>query len=113
MTSQQIQDFRTIFKKIVYKKGLITEQNRIITRLHVYDKGGSHEKAILKAVIRLNELRDEYKSMLAGKSYDKWISFSKILSKLQSSIKSARHVETKEKIQVKINCLEFDYAANQ
>ena len=50
MTDQQIKEFRTEFKSIVYAKGLITEHNKYISKLHIWDKNGSHHSAISKAL---------------------------------------------------------------
>lgn len=86
-------------------KGKITDKAKGITMLHRWDKNGSHEAAIKKAVDRLAELKAQYKKLLLGKSYEDWKTFSKKLSACKTKLKAS--VNKKDKWQTEINNLKF------
>lgn len=107
MTTEEIDAFKIQFKRIVYKKGLIKVKASFISSLHVWDKGGSHTDAINKHVSELRILKEDYKNSLQGSTYDEWLKMSRTISKIQSSIKSAATIKTKEKNETMLLNLKF------
>jgi len=79
--------FKSKFKKIVYKKGQLTESVIWIKRLSAYDKNGSHKDAIIKAINKKKTLTDEFNQMLNKHTYDEWKERSKLISQHESKIK--------------------------
>jgi hypothetical protein len=110
MTASEIEKFRTEFQSIVYFKGMVKEAANNISRLEAWNKGGSHDDAILKAIDRLKEIRIKLNSRLYGKSYKDWATFSKRLTVLKSKIKSSRQETTKAKWQSEIDRMKWDFA---
>ena len=99
----KIEDFKTQFKKIVYKKGQITTHKLYLRKLHAFDRNGSHKKAILKALDEFDILKADSNLLLKGKTYEDWKEFSKKLSTLNSALK---RTETKKlEIETNINNL--------
>ena len=105
MTVQEIDIFKKEFKSIVYHKGVITNHNSYIRTLHAYDKNGSHNNAILKALDKRKELQTQFLIMLKGKTYDEWKEMSKLASSMNSRLKKS--VNRKEFIQSEIDKIKF------
>jgi len=76
----ELETFKTRFKKIVYKKGQLSESFIWIKRLSNYDKNDSHKAAILKAIDKKNKLADEFNILLDGKTYEEWKERSLLIS---------------------------------
>ena len=84
MTAEQIQQFLVELKQIRYYKGRIKEQELWVKTMSNFNKNGSHDKAILEAVNRLNDMRDQLKLMLKGLQYSEWNEISKKLHALMN-----------------------------
>lgn len=105
MTLLEIQQFRQEFKHIVYLKSEIITNTKYLTSLHAWDKNGSHQKAILKALDARKALQDEYRQCMKGTPYDDWLLFSKRLSAITTKLKAA--TLKKEKMEKEIENMKF------
>lgn len=106
MTPEQIDSFRYTFKRIVYHKGRVVEENNKIKQLTRFDRNGSHTNAINRAIEKRNQERDKLNALLEGKTYDEWLEFSKKLSAINSGLKSS--IRNKELFKEKLNRIEFN-----
>jgi hypothetical protein len=97
MTSDEINAFRKEFASIVYCRGFVKTQARHLCNLEAFNKGGSHERAILKAVENLKVSKAKLREKLKGKSYDEWKAFSHQLSVMQGRLRVSAQLETKKK----------------
>lgn len=84
------EEFKSQFKKLVWIKSEIASYRKHLSRLHAWDKNGSHDKAILKALEKRDELKQKFEEMLRGKTYEEWQAFSKKLVNEQAKLKRAR-----------------------
>ena len=90
MTTEEIEKFRHDFRVIVYAKQRVKDCDDYLRKLHAFDKDGSHNNAILKALDRRNELKDHYIDLLKGATYEMWLTASKKISAMKSQLKGAR-----------------------
>lgn len=81
--------FKNQYKKIVSKKGQLTTNALYIKKLCRFDKNDSHRDAILCALEKRDVLKDEFSSLLDGKSYDDWKLIRTKVSVLEKKIKKA------------------------
>ena len=94
MTPEEVVQFRTEFKKIVYHKGLITNNRLFLTQMQRFDKNDSHKNAILKALTKRDELIKKFNEMLCGLTYDEWKELSSKISRINEKIsRNAKHVK--------------------
>lgn len=107
MTKEEQLQFRKEFAAIVYWKSSVKEQAQKISQLQMWDKNGSHEKAILAAVNELDRCKTELKERLKGKSYQEWRDFSKKLSLLNSKLKTLKNIDSITRTFEKIKELSF------
>lgn len=105
MTVEQQEQFRKEFKSIVYQYSEIQSSNNRLKQLHVWDKNGSHEKAILKELDTKKAIQIKLNTMLKGQDYEEWKFVSKRLSVLSSKLRNAN--TQKEKAEKEINKLTF------
>ncbi len=90
LTPKEIEDFRKQFQRIVWQKGQVTKANDWIRNLTVFDKNGSHTKAINKTIERRNAEKKKLEEMMGGLTYDEWLKKSKRLSALNSRLAAAQ-----------------------
>lgn len=84
--------FREDFRRIVYLKGQVVDAANGLSRLEHWNKNGSHDEAIKRAIGKLETHRAKLKDALCGKPYSAWLEASKKLSHLQQRQKRAtRH----------------------
>lgn len=108
MTQPEIENFRSEFLSLVYYHGsMLKGQAAHLTMMERFNKGGSHDQAILKAVENIQKTKAAIKIKLKGKSYDDWRSFSKILSVTLSRLKHSVNDGTKMKYQKQLDNLNF------
>ena len=105
MTKEEQEIFKKEFKRIVFVFSEIKSSTLRIRNLHVWDKNGSHEKAILKELERRGELKEKLNTLLKGRTYEEWLKVSKTLTKLNSRLIAVSR--NKEKIESEINSLNF------
>jgi hypothetical protein len=105
MNQFEIEQFRHDFRVLVYQKSIVYDRNESIKKLSRYDKQGSHEKAIVKAIANRDIESNKFKEMLKGKSYDEWKEFSKKICILQKRLKAIQ--VSQKKYEDKINQLKF------
>lgn len=105
MTTEQQEQFRREFKSIVYQYSKVQSSNNRLKQLHVWDKNGSHEKAILKELDTKKEIQTKLNRMLKGQDYEEWKFVSKRLSILNSKLRDSNI--QKEKMKTEINKLTF------
>lgn len=105
MNQFEIEQFRHDFRVLVYQKSIVYDRNESIKKLSRYDKNGSHEKAIVKAIANRDIESRKFNEMLKGKTYNEWKEFSKKLCILQNRLKSNQ--VTQKNIEDKINQLKF------
>ena len=105
MNQEEIEQFRKEFKSILYINSKIKGINISLKKLHVWDKNGSHENAILKELENKKIIQIKLKESLKGIDYEEWKRFSKNLSILMSKVKN--NTTQKEKIEQAINNLTF------
>jgi hypothetical protein len=103
MTPKEIEKFRSDFKSIVYLKSELIKSNNIIRNLSRYDKNGSHQKAILKAIDIRSDIKLKYNKKLDGKTYEEWFAKSKRITTIQRMIKTS--IRTKDKWVSELNNL--------
>ena len=107
MTEDQIKTFREEFASIVFWFGEVKSQAGVISRLESWNKGGSHDKAIIKAIDTLNSCRKKLREKLKGKSYAEWRDFSKNLTALNGKLKRSVNDATRQKWQKEIDNATF------
>jgi hypothetical protein len=95
MTEEQITEFRSQFKSIVYLKGEITSCNQKIAALTHYDRNDSHKAAILRALSKKEEIKAKYEAALQGNTYEWWQKRSKRLSVILYNVKRSRTARLK------------------
>ena len=105
MTETEIQEFKTEFASIVHWQGMIKSQSAQLRRLEAYNKGGSHDNAILKAIDVFKSYKSKLKEKLKGKSYEEWKEFSSKISAIRGKRNRAVNDATKQKWQNQINAL--------
>lgn len=105
MTPEKITKFKADFKSLVYTKGMVTEANNKIKQLSRWDRDGSHEKAIVKAIEKRDKIKKDYTEKLKGKRYEQWKDFSRKISTLNSRLNKA--IERQKAITDEINNLTF------
>jgi hypothetical protein len=113
MTSEQIEQFHKDFKDIISLNQLIKDNAKYLHNLHLYDKKGSHEKAILKALEQRRQLNSTLAAVLRGADYEGWKMVAKKLSLLKSKLKVAtermnKAIAQKEKAEIEIDNLNFE-----
>jgi len=106
MNKEQQEAFKKEFKSIVYQYSLLQKNKQYLKKLHAFDKNGSHEKAILKAVSEREEIRDKLDKMLKGVKYSEWLKFSKKLTKLNSRLNN--HLSKIKEIEEELEFLLWD-----
>jgi len=77
-----ISDFKSFIKKLNNLRKQLESKNSTIVFLTRMDKNGSHDKAILKAVNKRNDVRMKYTEMLKGHPYDYWIDLNRKISNI-------------------------------
>ena len=100
MKTNEITQFRSEFKSIVYKKTEIIDNASYISSLEKFNKNGSHEKSILKALEQRKDLKKELTLMLKGYDYEVWKLTSKRLSVLTSKLKNANLAKEKSELEI-------------
>ena len=105
MTEVEIEQFRRDFASIVYLKSQIIDAKNHLAKMSRYDNNGSHEKAILKAIDKIKELKQTMQEKLKGHTYEEWQELSKKLSKHSSRLKAA--ISQQEKAINELNNLNF------
>ncbi|HEY5588400.1 MAG TPA: hypothetical protein VIK86_05525 [Candidatus Paceibacterota bacterium] len=93
MNTEEVNIFRSEFKRIVYEKGQLTECNLRLKQLHIWDKNDSHKNAILKELNKKDELRKNFDILLKGKDYEYWKELSSILTKICKKLNQARQMQ--------------------
>lgn len=91
------EDFKTEYKKIVYRKGQITTHKLYLRKLHAFDKNDSHKQAIIKALDKFDILKAEFNEMLKGKTYEDWKETSQKLTTLKTTLEKIE----KKQIEIK------------
>lgn len=69
MIIEELTKYKSDFKRIVWLKGEIANHKNHIRDLTAWDKNDSHKKAIVKAIVELNKLRQEFIDKLNGIDY--------------------------------------------
>lgn len=87
MTNEQQDQFRKDFASIVYLKSQIITTDKHLHSLHIWDKNGSHQNAIDKALVIRKKQKVQLNELLKGKDYEEWKLFSKQLSILSTRLK--------------------------
>ena len=89
MTQEEIENFKSNFKSVVYLKGRITKTKNHISKLYSWDKNGSCQNAINKSETLLKDLKQQFKSKLNlyCEHYEDLLIISAKLSKLNADIK--------------------------
>lgn len=105
MNSAEIEKFKEEFKRLVYTRGLITEQNQRISKCTLLDKDGSHRNAILRAIEEKKKLVERFTEQCGGRSYIEWTNQSKLISRLLQRRKVVK--DNLQRIETKIEELEW------
>lgn len=100
MRESEIKEFRQLFPKIVWRKSQVSKEKLKIKQLHIWDKNGSHEKAIKAELKLLDFEREQLKLLLNGKTYEEMLELSKKLTTLQQRLK--RSEDSVNKINITI-----------
>lgn len=107
MTQQEQDQFRKEFTSIVFTKGVIKSISYHLRMMECYDKGGSHENAILRDIGELDKNKEILKQKLKGRTHSEWRDFSKRLSVLKSKLKQSANPNTVAKWQTEIDNAKF------
>ncbi len=110
MKANEQEQFRKEFKSIVYQYSELKSSMTRLKQLHIWDKNGSHQKAILKELDTRKAIQTKLAEMLKGRSYEDWKLTSKRLSILNSRIKNA--ITQKEKAESEIDKISFPLTAD-
>lgn len=109
MTENEILEFREKFKRIVFLKSDIKTIETIIRAYSAKDNDGNYKQAILTAIEKKRLKKTEFEALLGGIQYETWLSFSKILSKVQNSQRAARTEINKAFWENKVQQLKFNF----
>ncbi len=88
METEQINNFKRDYKKILSLRADIKDSNTRLKKLHVWDKNGSHGKAILKEMNIGQGFKNNLSEILRGKPFEEWQKENNRLTKMLSKFKS-------------------------
>ncbi len=90
MTIQEYDQFRSDFKSIVCKRGLLKSKVTHMSRMEAFNKNDSHKAAIDRSIENIKKTKIELENMLCkySLSYSKILEFSKKLSKIKTNKKT-------------------------
>jgi len=105
MTPKEIEQFKIDFKKIISVNAEINDSSKKLTGLHVWDKNGSHNDAIIKRLDIMKAQKEERTKLLNGHDYEEWKAISKKLNQLKLRLDNA--IRQKEKAETELSNLNF------
>lgn len=97
MTVEELSAFKEEFKSIVWWKGELASRNKYIQTLSRYDKNGSHQTAILKAMNNRDEAKKILKEKLNGREYEH------MMESLRKATVLANKIKKNEKYREQLN----------
>lgn len=106
MLSVQIIDFQLRFKNVLYLKAELHRINKHIASLTNWDKNGSHNAAILRAMDKKRAINHNLKDALGPKTYEQWSARSRKITNILAKKKMARKESTKQKWAKELELLE-------
>ncbi len=103
MTTTEQEQFLKEYKAILQKRDEIKIHGQHLQNLHRWDRNGSHQSAIIKALDKRKTLQTELAAMLKGKTYEQWKAVRVKLSSLKGRLTATTN--RKEKIEQDIHNL--------
>ncbi len=97
MTQEQYKQFREDFQSIVWYKGQVSSKRKYISTLYLWDKEGSHQKAIEKAT----EAYKGLKAILLEKLQKYKMTYEEMQLKSEEIAALNRRIKANEKVLAK------------
>jgi len=105
MNATQQATFAKQYKAILAKRKDWHDAKAHIQKLNVWDKNGSHQKAIVKAMDRRDIVFNELVKLLSGNGFEQWQMCRRKLTSLTQCIKLCKNTDRKQKLQYELDHL--------